>query len=650
MRLFLSISIFLFSLAQAAEYYVSPTGLATNPGTEAQPWSLSKANTSLSPGDTAILLGGTYSEVPILPSRSGTAGNPIVYKAANKHQSLFQNINEVDGSRGPAAIVVNQRSYITIDGIKTDGVKRFLMGVKAGHITLVNNHFSNGSGWINTRFEENGDGIRIIDNYFDGGTDLLQIDGGKNHLVQGNFFGDASHTGLVLLGVQNSVVRKNKLTNRLWRNMEVESRRKQPYRLSEYNLIEENTFGFTPTAAIQYAGNRSILRGNIFRHNLTGLSWSNYLGRDKTPEAWHDEQNRFYNNVIAESGTNNIILQIIDDNKSNGIKVEESVSNSGYGMLFTTNLFNPPVSGYDDVAYGDNVVVNNIFYKNGNVKESKSSNSTQIAFDWNATPEYGRFFNNTIFSGSEGSDVFFFMDASYLDPPETRNRSVNSFQARYPDWALNNLDADPLFDDPDAGSFYLKAGSPCIDAGGFLTHTDTSGTGTDIYVNDALYFTNGYGVVEADTIRVGDEKAAVLKVDYENNMISVDRTISYLKDVSVTLDFVGSAPDIGAYEFGMKVSGLQEEKKYPKSFNLYQNYPNPFNPTTVFGFFLEKKSTALLTVFNSLGQEVEEIINKELNAGEYKFSWDARHLSSGVYLYRLTVDGFAEHKKLILLR
>ncbi len=543
----------------AAEYYVAPNGNATNAGTQAAPWSLAKANASLRPGDTAILLSGTYTGTPIAPARSGRKGKAITYRAAGRHKAIFKNMTPLPESRGPTAVFVSGRSWITVDGIKVVDVKRWVMGVKCDHITIANCHFEKGSGWINCRFENSGDGIRLTNNYFHEGTDLVSLDGGDGHLVEGNFFGDGTHTGLVLLGVQRSVVRGNRLTNRRWRCMEVESQRHKPFRLSMHNLIEKNTFDFSPCSGIQYAGNRSILRRNVFRRCLTGMNWANYVGSNKgskkrTPEAWHDRSNRFYNNVIAECGTNDVVLKLIAQAKAKGVPVAEKVSKAGYGMVFATNMFNPKIAGYDDCAYGDNVVVNNIFYRNANAtdrsdkKGKMASRTTHVAFDWNATPEFGRFHYNAIFSGKGGAEVFYFCDAVYQKPAEPRNRSIASFQKRYPQWATNNKEGDPKFVDAGKGDYHLTPGSWCIDGGGALTTAKSAGQGTVIQVEDALFFTDGYGLIPPDVIRVGPQRVKIVKVDYDKNAITLAGKIAWQKGAPVALDYKGKAPDLGAFE------------------------------------------------------------------------------------------------------
>ncbi|MBI5216479.1 MAG: T9SS type A sorting domain-containing protein [Ignavibacteriae bacterium] len=98
----------------------------------------------------------------------------------------------------------------------------------------------------------------------------------------------------------------------------------------------------------------------------------------------------------------------------------------------------------------------------------------------------------------------------------------------------------------------------------------------------------------------------------------------------------------------------------PDEFTLYQNYPNPFNPTTNFGFRISDFGLVTLTVYNSLGQEIATVLNRQaIEAGEYEFLFEASTLPSGVYFYRLTVESedeegvaqtFTDAKKMLLLR
>ena len=85
-------------------------------------------------------------------------------------------------------------------------------------------------------------------------------------------------------------------------------------------------------------------------------------------------------------------------------------------------------------------------------------------------------------------------------------------------------------------------------------------------------------------------------------------------------------------------------------FKLEQNYPNPFNPSTSIEFNIGKQSNVSLSVFNLLGQKVAELINGNMEPGNYNVRFDASGLSSGVYLYQLRTDGATIVKKMQLLK
>jgi hypothetical protein len=650
---------FIFSSTLSANlYYVAPDGTDTNPGTREAPLSLYKVNYTVQPGDTVVLLDGTYQGRSISPKASGEKDKPIVYRAENRQKAFFEDTKKMQIARGPVGIFVSGRSYIIIDGIKVKGIgRRWIVGEQCDHITIMNSYFENSTEWINAYFSYLGDGISIINNYFNEGTDLLSLEGGDYHLVEGNFFGDASHTGLVLLGVRYSVVRNNTLTNRKWRSMEVLSERISPYRTSMYNLLENNLFDYSPVKCIQYAGNRSILRRNIFINSMKGMNWTNYIGSAKTPEAWHDESNRFYNNLITNCGNNDIVYQIIQENADQGIYVGGSLRDDGFGMTFTTNMFNPPVPGYDNCAYGDNIVVNNIFYLNShtiNYSGKSASATAQIAFDWNATPADGRFHYNNIYSGEQGAEVFFFHDAMYERPIEPCNRSIASFQNRYPEWATNNIEADPLFVDPDQRDFHLKDNSPCIDKGGALTKASISGNGTVIEVDDVLFFTDGHGIIDPDILRIGTEQATIVQVIYDENKIVLNREISWEKGTPVTLDYKGTAPDIGIYEYGEDTHIQRKPINNPVIYSLH-NFPNPFNMSTTIQFEILQASRVKLEIFNIKGQKIITLINEDYQAGVHRINWNGREqnnrqVNSGIYFYKLTNDKQVLIEKMLLVK
>jgi len=89
----------------------------------------------------------------------------------------------------------------------------------------------------------------------------------------------------------------------------------------------------------------------------------------------------------------------------------------------------------------------------------------------------------------------------------------------------------------------------------------------------------------------------------------------------------------------------------PASYLLEQNYPNPFNPTTMIEFSLpENVNNVRLSIYNTLGEKVAELVNTSLNAGRYQYQWDARDVATGIYLYELRTDKFVSAKKMILMK
>ena len=88
----------------------------------------------------------------------------------------------------------------------------------------------------------------------------------------------------------------------------------------------------------------------------------------------------------------------------------------------------------------------------------------------------------------------------------------------------------------------------------------------------------------------------------------------------------------------------------PASFQLAQNYPNPFNPTTTIKFDLTERTNATLTIYNQLGQKVDELVNTVMDAGYHSVTWNAANQPSGVYFYELRTENFSSVKKLMLMK
>jgi hypothetical protein len=98
------------------------------------------------------------------------------------------------------------------------------------------------------------------------------------------------------------------------------------------------------------------------------------------------------------------------------------------------------------------------------------------------------------------------------------------------------------------------------------------------------------------------------------------------------------------------IGNVASEIPSANQFILRQNYPNPFNPSTNLSYVIGNSSFVTLKVYDVLGEEVATLVNEEKFPGTYNINFNAVHLSSGVYYYRLKAGNYTETKKMILLR
>ncbi len=86
------------------------------------------------------------------------------------------------------------------------------------------------------------------------------------------------------------------------------------------------------------------------------------------------------------------------------------------------------------------------------------------------------------------------------------------------------------------------------------------------------------------------------------------------------------------------------------NFNLDQNYPNPFNPSTDIKYQTSDAGHVRISVYNTLGQKVADLVNEFQPAGSYKVRFNGDNLASGIYLYKLEVNGMSSIRKMVLMR
>lgn len=104
------------------------------------------------------------------------------------------------------------------------------------------------------------------------------------------------------------------------------------------------------------------------------------------------------------------------------------------------------------------------------------------------------------------------------------------------------------------------------------------------------------------------------------------------------------------------VTSVSNGLKLPDDFTLMQNFPNPFNPTTQIQYYIPKDSFVIIKVYNSMGEEIITLVNKEKSLGWHTINFNAKDISSGIYYYRIIAINkinskiFTDTKKLMLVK
>jgi|GEM_PF-7081888 len=148
-------------------------------------------------------------------------------------------------------------------------------------------------------------------------------------------------------------------------------------------------------------------------------------------------------------------------------------------------------------------------------------------------------------------------------------------------------------------------------------------------------------------------KAFTETIDNDTNSYTPPENLEFNTEYQWTVKQTNEdgTTESGPFTFTTELAVSVESKKLiPKEFELEQNYPNPFNPSTKIKFVIPKSSFVNLKVYDVLGNEIATLVNEEKPAGNYRVTFDASNLPSGVYFYKIKAGNFVETKKMILLR
>jgi hypothetical protein len=146
-------------------------------------------------------------------------------------------------------------------------------------------------------------------------------------------------------------------------------------------------------------------------------------------------------------------------------------------------------------------------------------------------------------------------------------------------------------------------------------------------------------------VQPGDTLATSIHVFTDTTILNIGTAYVQIQigtlsnpDDRVTIDFViTNDPSVNV-----------KDENLPSGYFLSQNYPNPFNPSTKINYGVKEGGFVSLKIYNILGVETATLVNEYKPAGIYEKYFDASRFSSGVYFYRLSVNGFTQTRKMIL--
>ena len=188
-------------------------------------------------------------------------------------------------------------------------------------------------------------------------------------------------------------------------------------------------------------------------------------------------------------------------------------------------------------------------------------------------------------------------------------------------------------------SFLWEAKSAIVWSDSIATYADTNGDGI-VDEKDII----GIGVNWGKSHSVNVNKPFV---DYND----IELLLPYRENFKIIYNSL-SGNDSEVLEIKQLLNNLFNfEENFPGFFNLEQNYPNPFNPSTNISFVLPEKQDVNLSVFNTRGQLVTELIkNKSYDAGIHTINFDAAKFSNGVYIYTLKTEKYNQSRKMIVVK
>ena len=401
--------------------------------------------------------------------------------------------------------------------------------------------------------------------------------------------------------------------------------------------------------------------------------------------------------VNSNSNLENLIIK--DNSKGShnyggaGIFAENSFISINNSLIANNFSSSPPHN--DDTLTGGIVAMNSILELDNNTFYGNSGEfyGGAIHFDTSSSG----IITNSIFWENEG-------------PEGITGVATITYSIVQGGWdGEDNIDADPLFCNPDSGDYTLATNSPCVGTGEDGENMGAFGVGCGIQVD--WEFSLSEPVIEVmgtDNVWNPGDTISV-EMDFCNNTDVAHNWypgVTIESDSSLTSLHIGHiwfyamfADECHAISWGtiantslisdtivefraypealncqnqpeycingdtltfevpivVQVISAEPEPFTPEEFSLRQNYPNPFNPVTTLRYDIPENSHVTVTIYDMLGREVKTLINHTQDAGYRSIIWNATNdydkpVSAGIYLYQIQAGEYISTKKMVLLK
>ena len=421
-------------------------------------------------------------------------------------------------------------------------------------------------------------------------------------------------------------------------------------------------------------------------------------------------------------------------NYSNGIYNEITSGTLIYYNILYNNIGSPSasgiwISGREGVAplngnANNNLVYNNFCYGNG-VFGILLQNDDGIAGNTNNNIIKNNIAVNTINGpnlrvGGAAESAANIIEYNCFGPESDNfiEWGWGVFKDNYSSWEsaygsnTHSIQAEPVFNNPSNGDFFLHHSSPCIDHGMEPTiNSDYDIAGTKLpqgfgfeigayeYYGDYANNLPSFIIVEPSALSFSAEAGGsdpldqLITIAYTSEgidswiateqpdqswMILTNSNNGSEGKITVSLNITGLGE--GSYNGTVRVEYPNTTIGYvdvpitltisagtyaavinewsqtiPKNFRLEQNYPNPFNPTTRIKYDLPEASFVKINIYNIQGKKIVTLVDELKNAGRHSIKWNGQNdfgsqVATGVYFYRIEAGNFNKVRKMIMVK